>query len=96
MFKGFTIGLPARLTEEIPELVSGRLAVLPAKRVKETRPWPWRNEEIGGEEIGVFPTVTAPVYIASHFLVKHRTGLDDRLSTYDLELKEFWTRSCEN
>ena len=75
--------------------MSGRIAVLSAKRVEETRPWSWRNEEIGGEEVGVFSAVAAPVYTVSHLLANPRTDFDDRLITYDLELKEFWTRSYE-
>jgi len=75
--------------------MSERLAVLPAKGVEETRSWSWRNEKVGREGIGVFSAVTAPVYVVSHLLVDPRVGLCLRLITYDLELKEFWTRSCE-
>ena len=57
-----------RVFEEFPKLMGGRIAILPAKGVEETRPWSWRNEEIGGEEVGVFSAVTAPVHVVSHLL----------------------------
>lgn len=58
-------GLFALLIEKVPEWVSGRFAVLSAKRIEEAGPWPWRNEEIGGEEVCVFSAVTTPVYVVS-------------------------------
>jgi len=66
----------ARLFEEVPEWVSGGVAILPAERVEETRPRSWRNEEICGEEVGVFSTVTAPVYVVSHLLAYSRFMID--------------------
>ena len=69
--------------------MSGWLAVLPAKGVKETRPRSRRNEEIGRKEVGVFSAVTTPIHIVSHLSADPRTGIDDRFLTYDLELKEF-------
>lgn len=72
----------------------GWFTVLSAKGVKEARPWSWRNEEIGREEVGVFSTVATPVYIMSYLLASSRIILA-RWATHDLELKEFWTRNCE-
>lgn len=54
-----TDGLSARLVEGVPESVSGWFAVLFAERIEEAGPWPRRNDEIGGEEVYVFSTVTA-------------------------------------
>jgi hypothetical protein len=74
--RNLTTSIPARLVEEVPEFVSGWLAIFPAKRIKETRSWSWRDEEIGGEEVGVFSAVTTPVYVVSDLSAGPRIGSD--------------------
>jgi hypothetical protein len=75
--------------------MSGWLAILSAKREEEARAWSRRNEEVGREEVGVFSTVATPVYLVRHDLsAGPRTDLIWS-ATHDLELKEFWTRSCK-